>query len=277
MRKYNYILGIVGMFFLSCEQDNPAAFEQPEAQQINAPVEKKNRILDMNVGVYKDYFVKTENTIGFNSLKANAWSNHSVKSNILTNHMEGTSLLIDGQKSPLKSLADKSKAAHPEIFGKTISLRYRNTKTNSDVTSDEIYIPKKLNVSKPLPTSKDKINVVAYYENFLLEWNADPKNEEGLMVAVIYNGENLYANKNENVQFRNIDHIEHDNGKYVLKNAMFEDIPNLSFIEIVLLRGNIAIDEIDGETFKTYAESHQRIQVLLIKDMNSIKSFDSKG
>lgn len=79
------------------------------------------------------------------------------------------------------------------------------------------------------------------------------------------------------MQFRNINHIEHDNGKYVLKNAMFEDVPNLSFIEIVLLRGNIAIDEINGETFKTYAESHQRIQVLLIKDMNSIKSFDTKS
>jgi hypothetical protein len=135
-------------------------------------------------------------------------------------------------------------------------------------------VPKKLNVSKPVPPSTKKITMVAYYRDFLLEWNADPKNANGLMVAVEYKGENVNSENNSNIHIQNVDHIEIDNGSFVLDDAMFDNIPNLSFVDIILLRGNIRIDDLDGETIKTYAETHQRIPILLVKDLKTIKTFD---
>lgn len=126
-----------------------------------------------------------------------------------------------------------------------------------------------MNITKPLPAGDD-IFVYAFYKDFKLEWNADPKNEEGLMVAVMYDGSNVIPENNENVIIKNIDYIKEDNGKFILNNHIFDDIPNHALVDIMLLRGNVQIEEFDDETYKLYAESHQTISLVLIKDMDSV-------
>jgi hypothetical protein len=104
------------------------------------------------------------------------------------------------------------------------------SKSSGNNKSVELYIPKKLIVSKPV--AKDGKSVYAYYKNLSLEWNADPKNENGLMIAVEYFGETV-GRTNTGKHLQIIDYIEEDNGKIILKDKMFDDIPNLSFVDIV--------------------------------------------
>ena len=94
------------------------------------------------------------------------------------------------------------------------------------------------------------------------------------MIAVFYNGENAISKNSENVLIRNVDHIEKDNGKYVLNDAMFNEIPNLAFVDIILLRENVQIENIDDISNKIFAESNQRIHLLLIKDKSSIQTIN---
>ena len=64
--------------------------------------------------------------------------------------------------------------------------------------------------------------------------------------------------------------IENDNGRVILNTSLFYNIPNLAMVDLILLRGNVKIEEIDGETYKFYAETHQRMPIILVKDLSSV-------
>jgi hypothetical protein len=68
----------------------------------------------------------------------------------------------------------------------------------------------------------------------------------------------------------NTDFIEADNGRIVLDKDLFKGIPNLSMVDIILLRGNVSIEEIDKKTYKFYAETHVRLPIVLVKDLTTI-------
>jgi len=111
---------------------------------------------------------------------------------------------------------------------------------------------------------------LCYCEGFVLEWNADPNNEEGLVIIAEYFGENVIPENSDDSHLQNVDMIENDNGKVVLNASIFNNIPNLAMVDLILLRGNVKIEEIDGETFKFYAETHQRMPIILVKDLSSV-------
>jgi hypothetical protein len=102
------------------------------------------------------------------------------------------------------------------------------------------------------------------------ERSSAPQNEEGLMVSVMYDGRNVIPENNENRTVKNIDYIKEDNGKFILNNSIFDDIPNHALLDLMLLRGNVQIEEYDEETYKIFAESHQTISLVLIRDMNTV-------
>lgn len=271
------VLAISGLL-LSCQVEDTELQKTIDQEVPEQKVETKTSILDWTPGVYSKYFQKTDNTIGFNSLKSHAFSDYSDTQRMDFQKGKEQFVSVNGQipqrdgKNQLKISSGSS-----DIFGKQMTIGFsRKVEGKSSETVEEVtlYVPKKLNVSKPVPPSTKKITMVAYYRDFLLEWNADPKNANGLMVAVEYKGENVNSENNSNIHIQNVDHIEIDNGSFVLDDAMFDNIPNLSFVDIILLRGNIRIDDLDGETIKTYAETHQRIPILLVKDLKTIKTFD---
>ena len=268
------------IIFTSCEKEDPNEEDTSfEAAAANNNIANKYRLLDISANAYHDYFKITDNTVGFNSLKSASNGEHSLVKKIEISNEIKKSISLNRQKIPLGKNSSTEEFDGSEIYGKTISLNYgtkKETNKNSEDSAEiKLYVPKKLNISKPVQQTNTKTSILAYYKNFVLEWNADPKNQEGLMVAVEYLGETLSGIENDEMaSIVNVDHIENDNGKYILKQAMFDDVPNLSFINIILLRGNVDIREIEGETYKTYAESHQRIPVLLVKDLNSVKGFN---
>lgn len=274
-KKIKYILLLSLMVFASCqEEDNTTIEPKGNAETINSEISNKYRLLDISPNVYHDYFKITDNTIGFNNLKPNGKADYSLAQQIEVLDPNNKSVSLNNQKMVLGENNKASDFNQADIYGRTISVNIMGNKSSNNPTEVKLYIPKKLNVSKPVLQTDTKTSILAYYKNFLLEWNADSKNEEGLMVAVEYFGETIGDEDEVREHIQNVDHIENDNGKYVLKSAMFEGIPNLSFINIVLLRGNIDISEIDGESYKTYAESHQRIPILLVKDLISVKSIN---
>lgn len=278
MSKNKIILLAISGLLLSCQVEDTELKEVMDQNVSDQRIETETNILDWTPGVYSKYFQKTDNTIGFNSLKAHAFSNYSDTQTMNFPRGDEQYVSVNGrvlQRNDRNEL--KLSSSSSNIYGKPMTITVsRKGEGKSSETSEEVtmYVPKKLNVSTPVPPNNDKITTVAYYKDFLLEWNADPKNEHGLMVAVEYKGENVNAENNTFTHVQNVDHIENDNGKYILDNSMFDGIPNLSFVDIILLRGNIRIDDIDGETIKTYAESHQRIPILLVKDLNTVKTFD---
>lgn len=248
-----------------------------ETESSELEITTETNLLDFTPNAYVNYFKQTDNSVGFHSLKAHAFAEYSdTREQNLTSELLSR-ISVNGQRlEEHKSTGLKASRKPLDVYGKTIEIILPNKTTGKSSSEEvaEMYIPKKLNVTKPLPQNSDKITMIAYYKDFRLEWNADPKNKEGLMVAVEFRGENVNSEKNSLVHVQNIDHIEEDNGTFVLDDSMFDGIPNLSFVDIILLRGNVRIDDFGGETVKTYAESHQRIPILLVKDLSTIRTLE---
>ncbi len=43
-------------------------------------------------------------------------------------------------------------------------------------------------------------------------------------------------------------------------------------MNLILLRGNVKIEDIDGKTHKFYAETHMRLPIILVKDLSTVSS-----
>ena len=256
----------------SCQKEENSVTNTDSFDPIKQEPKAKYNVLDYTVGNYKNYLIQTNEVLGFHSSQRSLGPS-STFSNFTTLNFRSLNLVkINGKK--IKKGETKNSIENfdsDQIFGKTLRFEVLGDKKSKE---DTLYIPKKLNISKPELQDKRMDAILAYANDFSLEWNADPKNTEGLMIAVFYNGENAVSKNSENVLVRNIDHIEKDNGKYVLNEAMFDEIPNLAFVDIVLLRGNVQIENIDDTSYKIFAESHQRIHLLLIKDKNSIQTIN---
>jgi len=142
------------------------------------------------------------------------------------------------------------------------------------VTIITMYVPELLQITSPNIEIPDDLLPYCYYENFSLGWNADPQNENGLVVVVEWNGTDLYGNEYKEY-VRNADIIKTDNGKSVLNNKLFDGIPHGALVNIQLIRGNIEvtgliIDNATGEEeeFVFVAASQAILPIILVREIS---------
>ena len=135
-----------------------------------------------------------------------------------------------------------------------------------------MYVPDLLQITSPSINTPEDLLPYCYYQDFVLGWNADPQNENGLVVVVEWNGRDLYGNEYKEY-VRNADIIKNDNGKAVLNNKLFDGIPQGAIVQIQLIRGNIeataiVIDE-DGneEEFTFVAASQAILPSILVREI----------
>lgn len=177
------------------------------------------------------------------------------------------------------------KAAAPVLYGQNVSFTLsRNIpqnikgsqKSKSSILSDTtvtMYVPELVEISSPkVETSKD-LMPYCFYKDFVLKWNTDLKNENGLVVVVEWSGMYVTGQK-ENKYVRNIDVITDDNGSTTLKNEIFNGIPENAIAFITLLRGNIAIvddyysKQGNVDPYSLIAETHAILPFVLVRNLN---------
>jgi hypothetical protein len=251
----------------SCEGDANLDEDTEAKNEKLGNAEEKIKVLSLRAGAYKNFLKQTDNKVGFHALKSTKDGEHSIVKSVFIDKKEPV-ITVEGKRMRLD--ANSNAKTVEDIYGKTLNIGFNDEKGLLDEKSNKkMYIPKKLNISKPVPSGENMF-IYAFYKDFKLEWNADPQNEEGLMVSVMYDGRNVIPENNENRTVKNIDYIKEDNGKFILNNSIFDDIPNHALLDLMLLRGNVQIEEYDEETYKIFAESHQTISLVLIRDMNTV-------
>ena len=169
-----------------------------------------------------------------------------------------------------------SKSQINDVFGSELSIKIKPSqgttfKNGEGEMEIEMYVPKKINITNPKIENDKDLMPYCHYEDFVLEWNADPKNEEGLVVVAEYYGATAIPGEDSSPSIINTDIIEEDNGKTVLDNDLWEGIPNSAVVYLSLLRGNVKLEEVDGKVVKFYAETHAELPIVLIKDMNTVQ------
>lgn len=282
MKTINYkitlvLLVIIALIF-SCDTNETESVEQT-IQETSIELKSSYGLLDISPNIYHDYFRQTDYSAGFSSLKANSLAEPSIvqRINISDDNNKTRNFSINNVSiNSLTKAVKMSKVDGQNIYGKTISFKIGTTNKKDKVgnssteTEVEMYIPDLVEITNPKIDNDDELLPICYYEDFVLEWNADPNNEEGLVVIAEYFGNNAIPENSTNEHILNTDVIDIDNGHAVLNNDLFKNIPNLSIVHLILLRGNVAIEEIEGELYKFYAESHVRLPIILAKDLTTV-------
>lgn len=272
-RSY-WIIAIAAIFLYSCEIDNDNNVQQEaNVQQKDIPQpESQYSLLDFSPNVYHDYFGATENAIGFSSLKQNSLAQHSVVKKFKIEDKPGKAQFSINNRKINPSEPNKSSSVNrTNIYGeKVVFSVMKEVNGKSSQINVELYVPELVEITNPEISSEEELMPYCYSKGFVLEWNEDSRNKEGLVVIVEYFGANAIPSQSTNEHIQNIDVIEEDDGRTILDTALFNNIPDLSLVHIILLRGNVKIEEINGETYKFFAESHQRLPIILVKDLSSV-------
>ncbi len=273
MKTINYKISIVLVIVLfACNNNETEDLENISTHKTITKLEVSYNLLDITPNVYHDYFKRTDYSAGISSLKSSSLSEHSIVKRInIKDQNKRQSLLINNKTIDQISNSNKiSRNEGQSIYGKTISFKINTGDLSRDENEIEMYVPDLVEITNPQVNNPDEQFPVCYSENFILKWNVDPNNKEGLVIVAEYFGDNAIPENDTNRHILNTDVIDLDDGHAVLNNDLFKDIPNLSIVHLILLRGNVTIEEIEGELYKFFAESHVRLPLILLKDLNTI-------
>jgi hypothetical protein len=181
------------------------------------------------------------------------------------------------------------KAANSPLFGSNVTFTLsRKTAGESQENIDGIqrapadadenvtmYIPELVHITSPRVETAEDLLPYCYYKDFTLKWNADPQNNNGLVVAVEWNGNDMFG-KRYGQYVRNADIIPTDNGVAVLDDRLFDDIPQGAIANIILVRGNIEvlenlINEGDTASYRIAAASEAILPFIMVKEIVTIE------
>lgn len=295
--KNRHIFFILCVFCLfSCTSENLKTSQntanEPKTLSISKDVNylphKTTDALPGDYDVYLDYLKGTDYEIGISSHRDGALNNGRVIScisgisQVQPLQTKGTSKFlpnivsyIDGIEVSQQSLsAAKTKGTYSDLlgsFGKTVTISFgKETATKSSSSesgSTDLYIPQEIEILAPYAASVEDLNPLCYYKDFVLRWNEDKNNDNGVLVLVEWNGGMILGDDIENTYVRRVATFP-DTEETVLPERLFDGIPDTAYCELTLLRGNI--DNVsDGEyTYKVLGETHQMISFILIREIH---------
>lgn len=280
--------------------------------EVSIEKDKKNQTADNKVTenvlftgktVYSKILRTDTKILGYSSQKDNSLSKEFlVILDESTNQFDNTSTAMQVKEPGVVTLAvnginlsdlsndlpsglQRMKAAAPVLYGQNVSFTLsRNISQNvkgsqklkSNILSDTtvtMYVPDLVEITSPKVETNKDLMPYCYYKNFVLKWNTDLKNENGLVVVVEWSGM-YFTGVKEKKYVRNIDVITADNGSTILKNEIFNGIPENAIAFITLLRGNIAIvddyysKQGSVDPYSLIAETHAILPFILVRNLN---------
>jgi len=298
MKKVIYLLSIIlSVVMIGCKDDTVKVSEQ--AQDIENVVTEN--FLFSGENNYSKILRTDAPMIGYSTIKENSLASNELRIIDDVNDVSNSDLNL--QKAPSSSsftllvngvnLSDmnnqivdgmqKAKASQNLLYGQNVSFTISRSfksmsnakgmqKVSSQDTTLTMYVPNLVEISSPKIEKTSDLFPYCYYKDFELKWNADSKNDNGLVVIVEWTGMNIKGEKTAKY-IRNIDIISNDNGSAVLNEKLFDNIPENAITYITLLRGNISMvedylaNEGQGQSYRVVAESHAVLPLILVRNL----------
>ena len=181
---------------------------------------------------------------------------------------------INGKESfsPRTKSGDSSIA---ELFGNMAEFDFSKVtfgeKAPVDELVKEVYVPETMRIAFPQYDSKNHRAPLCYDKDFVIRWNADSKNENGVLVIVRWNGSVLFG---EDFASSYVTHTRcfPDNGSAKLDNSMFEGIPDTAYCTLLVLRGDVENIDVDESDYQLFAETHDMLDFVLIKNIQKVRA-----
>lgn len=277
MKYLLYIFIIV--ILISCD-DNEVSQNETKVETFDNKVFE--RIITTTPSKYSNYFFSDAEMVGYSTLKEHSLAERVLvpvvneKSGDLKSAGSGVTFLANGLELKNSKNLKSGKVIdvdnyYKNWYGTDVTFVLKSGQQlksgGGEVTGISMYIPDLVEITAPAIETEEELYPYCFYDNFRLAWNADEKNENGLVVMVEWLGTTLSQSDDSNQYVRNIDVIEVDNGEAILDNRLFENIPDKALAYITLLRGNIEIAEIEGAAYRLFGESHAVLPFILIRNI----------
>jgi hypothetical protein len=241
---------------MGCNQNADIAADKINSNQ---PAKRYQKVLFIGQTKYSMIMNATDKTIGYFSATQNSLAKEHLT--VLGASEKTENSLLKGETaenfsivkfngkiaSELKNFANTENfdLNNQPLFGQNVSFTVGSASNSSNgamrtPANDKgitMYVPELVKITSPNIATPEDLLPYCYYKNFVLGWNADPNNENGLVVLVEWTGTDMFG-ENYNVSVRNVD-IVSDNGECILNEKLFDHIPQGALAKIFLLRGNI--------------------------------------
>lgn len=244
------------------------------------PISEDTKIPD-NIGKYEGYFSPTDYITTISSSKRNPLESENINvyfyqndSDMLTKSPDDIPELeikIDGQCIDEFAIL-KTKSGHPfqeaaSLFGRRVPFMIGSrTKSGASESTIELYVPELIQITSPEVKIDSDIFPLCYYDGFVLKWNPDSDNTNGVIVVVEWFGTMVFGEDNLDSYVRHVDLLP-DNGEAVLNNHLFDDIPDTALCHLTIIRGDLENLIVDDASHKIIGETHATLPFVLIREI----------
>lgn len=129
-----------------------------------------------------------------------------------------------------------------------------------------LYAPQIVRIEFPSVNNEEELFPLCYYQNFVVKWNKDTNNKNGIAVLIKWNGSMAYG---EDYASSYVYHsiCVPDNGIAELPTSMFTGIPDAAICELYILRGDVESLEMNENNLRLLAESHDVLSFILVRNI----------
>lgn len=246
-----------------------------------------NEALNGDYQKYLEYYEPTDYEIGISSSKdgglpggssisAISGISHVRKSNLTKadlGELPSIRSFVNGiEISPLNISQTKASNGILDSFGKVVKFAFSSgvqTKSSDEVSGEaEMYVPRAIEFTFPHAETEKDLNPLCYYKDFIIRWNKDEENKNGVLVAVHWTGSMVLGN---DITGANVCRVANfpDTGEARLPEDFFNGIPDTAYCDLLIFRGNIENIEQGQYTYKLVGKTHHLISFILIREIVS--------
>jgi len=182
--------------------------------------------------------------------------------------IEDVVMSINGH--PISSSSEtksRDKLKSRPLFGQVVSFGI-GSRTKSELEESQLYIPQIVNITSPSVTTERELHPLCNANDFVLKWNEDSMNDNGVIIRIEWNGVVLFGKQREGSHV-SIAKIFPDKGRAKLELEMFEGIPDTALCDLTILRGNVDAVVVDGASYKIGGASLETMSFVLLRNVIS--------
>jgi len=281
------IIPVIGILLVvSCTSEENASIFTGDKQTycVEIPNGKKNAnkeeyVVHGDMGNYASFMSKSDSEIGISSSRYYPLGEETVTAFYSPSDVTDTKSHINdefaykiriNEKAVFSSTTKSEPGSIKEMFGGPVSFSFSEDNLQTKVAHGivNLYVPKIVRINFPEVVSEDNRYPLCYYKDFVVRWNEDSANKDGIIVFVKWSGIMVFGEDYSSSYIYHIIRVP-DSGSTVLDETMFEGIPDAAYCSLGLLRGVSENIEFNDETIKVLAESHDILDFVLVRNIVS--------
>lgn len=282
-KKYTIIATVIcGIAICACgKSSNSAKSAAPDktVDVLNTSPVRVVKFLSSDPKGYLNFYAATDYEFGIISSQTNplwapaayAYSREGRAKDTHSNVPAGQSLQIgDLETNPLLRTKSNREENLFDYFGKKTSFKIGSLTKVGTYDENELYIPELIEILSPQVTQESELHPRCDVNNFIVRWNEDPLNENGVIVKIEWSGSVLFGHHRDDSHIILAD-LFPDTGEATLPLQLFEGIPDTALCELTLIRGNVDAIVVDDYSYKMGGASSETLAFVLLRHIRQKK------